>query len=242
MRTFLLLSIISFNQFSMKLLLIFAFTLFTVLVSQAQNIQQINYKTSDSSLVIMKVKLINEVDSGIYVQQYNEQLNQFGNTFFISNNRLMKNDERIAIYGEVKKKGYFDQYVSKNGTVIRVGDSLLIGKPSGNTIYNYITQMGMNGGTVLTDRKIKVHKIKSFGSTKKGYVVYLQFKGYGALCNINYDPAIESGELINQDVNLTREEAIKKLKESKELLDLQIISQEKYDSLKTELTPFILKE
>lgn len=38
---------------------------------------------------------------------------------------------------------------------------------------------------------------------------------------------------------ITREEAIAKLKESKDLLDLEMISQEEYDKIKTDLTPII---
>ena len=38
---------------------------------------------------------------------------------------------------------------------------------------------------------------------------------------------------------MTKEEAISKLKESKELLDLEIITQEEYDKMKQELPPII---
>ena len=40
-------------------------------------------------------------------------------------------------------------------------------------------------------------------------------------------------------VALKRESAISKLKESKDLLDLEIINQDEYDKLKKELTPII---
>ena len=41
---------------------------------------------------------------------------------------------------------------------------------------------------------------------------------------------------------MTKEEAIAKLKETKELLDLGMIKQEDYDKLKLELTPIIMKQ
>ncbi len=41
---------------------------------------------------------------------------------------------------------------------------------------------------------------------------------------------------------LTRDEAIAKLKESKDLLDLGLLKQEDYDAIKTELTPLIMGE
>ena len=47
------------------------------------------------------------------------------------------------------------------------------------------------------------------------------------------------GEVYLLNRLMTREEAIAKLKESKDLLDLEMISQEEYDALKLELTPII---
>ena len=38
----------------------------------------------------------------------------------------------------------------------------------------------------------------------------------------------------------SREEAIAKLKEAKDLLDLEMMSQEEYDKIKAELTPIIM--
>jgi len=55
----------------------------------------------------------------------------------------------------------------------------------------------------------------------------------------NLEKAILLGEIISPNAPMTRAEAIAKLKESKELLDLEIISQEEYDNLKVELTPII---
>ena len=41
--------------------------------------------------------------------------------------------------------------------------------------------------------------------------------------------------------NITKDEAISKLEEAKKLLDLEVLSQKEYDSLKKYYTPFILK-
>jgi hypothetical protein len=54
--------------------------------------------------------------------------------------------------------------------------------------------------------------------------------------------AIESGEVIVPNGPLSKEQALSKLKEAKELLDLELISEQKYDSLKKEMAPIILKE
>jgi hypothetical protein len=41
---------------------------------------------------------------------------------------------------------------------------------------------------------------------------------------------------------ITRDEAIQKLKEAKELLDLEIITQEEFDKIKEKYTPFIINQ
>ncbi len=51
--------------------------------------------------------------------------------------------------------------------------------------------------------------------------------------------ALKYGEVINPNAPLNREQAISKLKEAKELLELDMMSQEEYDALKVELTPLL---
>ena len=46
-------------------------------------------------------------------------------------------------------------------------------------------------------------------------------------------------EVINPNAPLSREEAIKKLKESKDLMELDMISKDEYENLKKKLTPII---
>ena len=57
---------------------------------------------------------------------------------------------------------------------------------------------------------------------------------------MNTELAIESGEILLKNRKMTREEAIAKLREAKELLDLEMMSQEDYDALKKELSPIIM--
>ena len=60
---------------------------------------------------------------------------------------------------------------------------------------------------------------------------------------IDLEKALNDGELYKGTIKkiLTREEAIKKLKEYKDLLDLEMISQEEYDNYKKDLSPIINK-
>ena len=53
---------------------------------------------------------------------------------------------------------------------------------------------------------------------------------------------IESGEVLLKNRKMTREEAISKLKEAKELFEIDMMSKEKFENLKKELRPIIMKE
>jgi len=69
------------------------------------------------------------------------------------------------------------------------------------------------------------------------------YKGLGKSRTItDIEKALSLGEIISGNAPMTRTEAVKKLKESKELLDLEIILQSEYDSIKKELTPIIRKK
>ncbi|HGE5775897.1 hypothetical protein LIS90_13685 [Flavobacterium psychrophilum] len=52
----------------------------------------------------------------------------------------------------------------------------------------------------------------------------------------------KNGEIENPNRGMTREEAIKKLKESKDLLDLEMMTLEEYNKIKEKLTPIIKAE
>ena len=59
---------------------------------------------------------------------------------------------------------------------------------------------------------------------------------------LNIENALSSGEIFNKNAPLSREDAIKKLKESKDLMDLDFISKEEYEELRKKLSPIILEE
>jgi hypothetical protein len=57
---------------------------------------------------------------------------------------------------------------------------------------------------------------------------------------VDLELALSTGEVVNPNQKMTREQAIVKLKESKDLLDLGLLTQEEYDKIKSELTPIIM--
>lgn len=103
----------------------------------------------------------------------------------------------------------------------------------------------------MTGDKMFVTSIKMGRMSKKQpYYVIFEFNkvGGGTFLNIkklaraDIEKAIDSKEILNPKQKISKEDAIKKLKESKDLLDLGIIKQEDFDKLKIELTPIILNK
>jgi hypothetical protein len=148
-----------------------------------------------------------------------------------------------AKYGEINGNATYEKYIAKDGSSVSIGDTIKLGKPSGNDHFLYIQQGELYVAPWLADKNVVVTKIKSYGNSKRGYILFVQFKGYGLIpVFIQYDNALASGEVISKNAPLTKQQAIAKLKEAKELLDLDIITIEKYDSIKTKLTPMIMKD
>jgi len=65
---------------------------------------------------------------------------------------------------------------------------------------------------------------------------------YKYLSVTDFEKSVLAGEIKSLNAPLTREEAIAKLKESKDLLDLGLLTQQEYEKLKQELTPIIMKK
>ena len=88
-----------------------------------------------------------------------------------------------------------------------------------------------------TETEIK--KIYVAGNKRTGYSVTMRTKGVTGLSNytIQFENAISTGEI--KGSGMTSDEALTELKKAKDKLDLGLITQEEYDKIKAELTPFI---
>ncbi|WCC44744.1 hypothetical protein PJW08_14360 [Tenacibaculum finnmarkense] len=103
----------------------------------------------------------------------------------------------------------------------------------------------------LKNTKAIVKEIKAYhrGSKKKPlYLIMVLGEINGRAFGINKylsvmdtELAIESGEVLLKNRKVTREEAISKLKEAKELMDIDMMSKAEFENLKKELAPIIRK-
>lgn len=100
---------------------------------------------------------------------------------------------------------------------------------------------GQNKGTEILVDEIILYK----NSSTFGVIINFTRKdgkntGLGKYGNIrDLMITLQNGEIINPNASMTREEAIKKLKEAKDLLDLDMMKKEEYESLKEKLAPII---
>jgi hypothetical protein len=175
-------------------------------------------------------------------------------------------------YNRFKEDGYLKEYRNNHqfaamkmldGSIIKAGDQIVIGKPSSvNTIaqtnvglvggsisqvsaFNYLT-VGRLGLSVMagmqylpanyTNKKATVKEIK------KGWtIIYFGDNEKAVSTVMNVLEAVNTGEIVNPNAAMTRDQAIAKLKEQKDLLDLGMITKEQFDKIKLELTPIVMK-
>lgn len=144
-----------------------------------------------------------------------------------------------------KASDNYTSYVSKDGAVYKIGDRLTIGKASAGTIFNYIFEgdgivIAMkNLPAVASGKETEIKKIIVSGNKRVGYTVSFRAKGATGFVNLSIliESAIETGEI--KSFGMTSDEALAELKKSKDKLDLGLISQKQYDSLKVTLSKFI---
>lgn len=141
-------------------------------------------------------------------------------------------------------RGEFTSYISKDGSVYKIGDRIKIGRPSANAMFAYITQGDgiLIGITQLTSnssgQETEIKKIYVVGSKRTGYSVYFKTKGTGLL---NYSIAVENAVETNEikSFGMSSDDALTELKKSKDKLDLGLISQADYDLKKADLVKYI---
>lgn len=107
----------------------------------------------------------------------------------------------------------------------------------------------MMGNEAMAGDRAFITEIEMARVSKKqdfDVLVYLNKVGGGRFVNLKklaramIDDALETGEVIDPNAPMTREEAIAKLKEAKELVDLGLKTQEEFEALREKLSPIIL--
>jgi len=140
------------------------------------------------------------------------------------------------------KVGKYTSYVYKDGNTYKVGDRLKLGSSSmkGSNIFAYVREVI----PFVSNAQINIAQSGSETTIKALYLEGNKKAGFSvaAVCTRSFrillDQAIESGEVSLVGV-LSSDEALSSLKKAKEKLELGLITQAKYDSLKIEYSKFI---
>ena len=164
-------------------------------------------------------------------------------------------------FEETKKqfKANFDvtkELILEDGSKVVVGQEMKLGE-SVSKISNDFESIYMGrvttGGALLTPPVRANASFKTYDYVVEGITMFRSMGDVGARFYLKntttnamglryitaYDVSLENGEAINPNRLMTREEAIAKLKEAKDLFDLDMMSQDEYDALRKELTPII---
>jgi len=203
---------------------------------------------------------------------------------FSQENRLTyQQANNIEFSKNIKNYTKFSSYTTKDGLLIKIGDTLTFGKADKkkekyyfDDLYSYIVN-GKRRGNKHDDYEYLSHRfsgdkvvVQSIFAThatsdeyklwnsRKSLPLYVSIyvknpnKGSGSgsvlstIANtsvrtiIDIDKALELEEIVNKNKPLSRSEAIVKLRESKDLLELGLMSEKEYNILKKKLTPIIM--
>jgi hypothetical protein len=203
-----------------------------------------------------------------------------------------KNTQDYTFFKKVKNRTLVKKYTTINNNIIKIGDTIVLGKPTSEELnsrtysgsfgnktrvgiadtrttsvktYGFI-QMGRPAGfgNVMTslagesqimadielkNTKVIVKEIRAFhrGSKKKPlYLVMVLGEVNGSAFGINKylsvmdtELAIELGEVLLKNRKITREEAILKLKEAKDLVGIEMMTKKEFENLKNKFRPII---
>ena len=201
------------------------------------------------------INFFNTIKSGAQVKEYittSKNSVKIGDTLILGSPTSLETSTRTyaGSYGNQLRGGV----AQSRGTSKKTYEFVKMGRPAG---FGSI-MTAMNGDAqIMADNSLKnttvvVNEMKTYhrGSKNKPlYVVMVLGEINGRAFGINKylsvmdtELAIESGEILLKNRKMTRDEAIAKLKEAKELMEIDMMSKEDFDELKKELAPIIINQ
>lgn len=163
----------------------------------------------------------------------------------VTNAQLYTYDElsKVTRLKEIPNK--ISEYQASNGDIFKVGDKIEWGTPTNeNNIYAFINEWSSLGASYTVSLKQKgwkgeIIKFRKWGDRRAGFELIAICKTSSGVTRayVEIERALNSGEIVTSKLN--RSQAISKLKEAKDLYDLEIMSKEEYEKIRAELTPII---
>lgn len=229
-----------------------AITFFTILLSIINvNAQEdINLLTYDNT---QDINFFNTIKNGAQVKEYittSKNSVKIGDTLILGVPTSQETNTRTyaGSYGSQLRGGV----AQSRSTSKKTYEFIKMGRPAG--FGSVMTAMNGDAQNMadnsLKNTTVVVNELKTYhrGSKSKPlYVVMVLGEINGKAFGINKylsvmdtELAIESGEILLKNRKMTRDEAIAKLKEAKELMEIDMMTKEEFEELKKELTPIIM--
>lgn len=198
------------------------------------------------------INFFNSIKNGTQVKEYvtvSKNSVKLGDTLILGTptSEEMSTRTYSGSYGTKLRGGV----AQSRSTSKKTYEFVQMGRPAGfgsimSAMNGDAPSMAENG---LKNTTVIVNEIKTYhrGSKNKPlYVVMvlgeLNGKAFGInkyLSVMDTELAIESGEILLKNRKMTRDEAIAKLKEAKELMEIDMMSKDDFEALKKELAPII---
>ncbi|MEN8901514.1 MAG: hypothetical protein ABF247_09450 [Nonlabens sp.] len=232
-----------------KIIVIAICLLATQFIVAQRELDSLNYKNTQDINFFKKIK------NRTLVKKYttlNKNVIKIGDTVILGSPTSQEINSRT--YGGSYGRNARLSIANTRSTSKKTYEFIQLGRPAGfGTIMS-----AMNGdapsmaGIQLKGTKAIVKEIKAYhrGSRKKPLKLIMVLgeingRAFGInkfLSVMDTELGIETGEILLKNRKMTREEAIFKLKEAKELLEVEVISKKDFDSIKKKLTPIIMKK
>lgn len=224
----------------------FIFLLSIITIQAQESIDLLTYENTQD------INFFSTIKNGALIKEYittNKNSVKVGDTLILGSPTSQEMNTRTysGSYGNGLRGGG----AQSRSTSKKTYEFIQLGRPAG--FGSVMSAMGGNAQNMadnsLKNTKVIVNEIKTYhrGSKNKPlYVVMVLGEINGRAFGINKylsvmdtELGVESGEILLKNRKMTREEAIAKLKEAKELLEIDMMSKEEFEELKKNLAPII---
>ncbi len=201
------------------------------------------------------ITFFNTIKNGTQVKEYittNKNSVKIGDTLILGSPTSLETSTRTygSSYGNQLRGGI----AQSRSTSKKTYEFVKMGRPAG---FGSIVTALNGDAQIMADNSLKnttvvVNEMKTYHRGSKNKPLYVVMvlgeingKAFGInkyLSEMDTELAIESGKILLKNRKMTRDEAIAKLKEAKELMEIDMMSKEDFDELKKELAPIITNQ
>jgi len=206
-------------------------------ISTSSSAGELTYKQANDIEFSKQYKNNTKFDS--YITKYDVKI-QIGDTLTIGNAVIKRKSQKYKV-GDI----FENIFIGNIGGRDMQNYEHLPYDYSGNKVIIhsiYVNHKMYTGYNPFKNRKETPLFVCLFVKPIKDGSIISTILTYPRMTIFNLEESLESEEIVNSNPLLTKSEAIRILKESKDLMELDMLSEEEYLKLKSKLTPIIKNE